>query len=44
MYKTLSDNHAEIFHGGGIKRAFGDLERKSVFSETRKDMMCALVM
>ena len=31
MYITLSDDHAKVFHGGGIKGAFGDLERETMF-------------
>ena len=36
-YITLTYDHAKIFHGRGIKRAFGDLERETVFSKAHKD-------
>ena len=30
-YMTLTDDHTKIFHGRGIERTFGDLERETVF-------------
>ena len=35
--KTLSNNHSQVLHGGGVKGAFGDLEGKAMFPEARKD-------
>ena len=37
--ETLTDNHPQIFHGGGVKGAFGDLEGKAMFPEAREDSM-----
>ena len=44
VYITLSDDHAEIFHGGGIKGAFGDFERETVFSQAGEDATSSLVV
>ena len=38
-YITLANDHAKIFHGRGIKRAFGDLEGEAVFSKACEDAM-----
>ena len=43
-YITLSDDHAEIFHGGGVKGAFGDFERETVFLKVREDVTSTLVV
>ena len=43
-YRTLTDDHTKIFHGRGIKRAFGDLERKTVFSKACEDTTGTLVV
>ena len=42
--KTLTNNHSQVFHGGSIEGAFGDLEGKAVFPEMRKDSTSSLVM
>ena len=42
--ETLMDNHPQIFHGGGVEGAFGDLEGKTMFLEARKDSMSSLMM
>ena len=44
MNKTLSDDHAEVFHSGGIKGALGDLEGQTMFPEILKDMTSAFMM
>ena len=44
MNKTLSNNHAEVFHSGGVKRTFGDFEGQIMFPEMLKDMTSALMM
>ena len=31
MNKSLSNDHAQVFHGGCIERAFGDFERETMF-------------
>ena len=36
-YITLTNDHAKIFHGGGIERAFGDLERETMFAKACED-------
>ena len=43
-YISLTDDHPKIFHGRGVKRAFGDLERKTVFSKMSEDTTGALVV
>ena len=40
----MSDDHAEVFHSGGIERAFGDLEGQTMFPKTLKDMTSAFMM
>ena len=41
---SLTDDHPQIFHGGGVKRAFGDFERKTVFTKASEDATSALVV
>ena len=43
-YITLTDDHTKIFHGRGIERAFGDLERETVFTKACEDACSALVV
>ena len=43
-YITLPNDHAKIFHGGGIKGALGDFEREAVFAKACEDAMSALVV
>ena len=43
-YMTLTDDHTKIFHGRGIKRAFGDLEREAMFTKACEDATGALVV
>ena len=43
-YITLTDDHTKIFHGRGIKRAFGDFERETVFSKACEDATGSLVV
>ena len=43
-YITLTDDHAKIFHGGGIERAFGDLERETVFAKACENLTSSLVV
>ena len=35
--KTLSNNHSQVLHGGGVEGAFGDLEGEALFLEVRED-------
>ena len=42
--KILSDDHAKVFHIGGIEGALGDLEGQTMFSETLKDTTSVFVM
>ena len=44
VYIALNDDHTKIFHGRGIKRAFGDLERKTMFPKVCEDTTGALVV
>ena len=41
---TLTDDHAKIFHGGSIERAFGDLERETVFTKACENATSSLVV
>ena len=41
---TLSDDHAKIFHGGGIEGAFGDFKRETMFMKAREDATSTLVV
>ena len=43
-YISLTDDHTKIFHGRGVERTFGDLERKTVFSKACEDATGALVV
>ena len=43
-YITLTDDHTKIFHGRGIERAFGDLERETVFMKACEDTTGVLVV
>ena len=43
-YISLTDDHTKILHGRGIKRAFGDLERETVFTKACEDMTSALMV
>ena len=43
-YISLTNDHAKIFHGRGIERAFGDLKRETVFTQACEDMTGALVV
>ena len=43
-YITLPNDHAEIFHGGGIEGAFRDFEREAMFSKAGKDATSAMVV
>ena len=43
-YITLSNDHAEIFHGGGVEGAFGKFEGKTVFAKTGEDATSSLVV
>ena len=36
-YRTLANDHTKIFHGRGIERAFGDLERETMFLKACED-------
>ena len=44
VYITLPDDHAEIFHGGGIEGAFGDLERETMFAKACENATSTLVV
>ena len=43
-YITLPNDHAEIFHGGGIEGAFRDLERETVFAKVCKNTTSMLMV
>ena len=43
-YITLTNDHPEIFHGRGIERAFGDLERETMFMKACEDTTGTLVV
>ena len=43
-YMTLTNDHTKIFHGRGIERAFGDLEREAMFAKVCEDATGALVV
>ena len=42
--KTLSDDHAKVFHSGGVKRTFGDFEGQTMFPKMLKDTTSAFMM
>ena len=42
--ETLTNNHPQIFHGGGVEGAFGDLEGKTMFLKVREDSTSLLMM
>ena len=43
-YISLTNDHTKILHGWGVKRAFGDLERETVFTKVCEDVTGALVV
>ena len=44
VYITLTDDHTKIFHGRGIERTFGNLERETMFSKACEDAAGTLVV
>ena len=44
VYISLTDDHTQIFHGRSVERAFGDLERETVFLKACEDATSAVVM
>ena len=42
--ETLTDNHPQVFQGGGVEGAFVDFEGKAVCPEMREDSTSSLVM
>ena len=43
-YIALPNDHAEIFHGGGIEGTFRDFEREAMFLKAGKDTASAMVV
>ena len=43
-YIALPNDHAEIFHGGGVEGAFGEFEREAMFAKAGKDATGAMVV
>ena len=44
MNEPLSYNHSKIFHGGGVERAFRDLEGQTMFLEMLQDTLSTFMM
>ena len=42
--EALTNVHPKVFHGGGVKGAFRNLEGQAMFPKMRKDLVCALVV